>query len=63
DVPVAVVSEDNRLEGVIVRGSLIAGLTTSTELPDEGGEDFSGVGRSETSRETSEVGQETEGER
>jgi glycine betaine/proline transport system ATP-binding protein len=63
DVPVAVVGEDERLEGVVVRGSLIAGLTTSTELSDEGSEKFSGVGRSEASRETSEVGQETEGER
>jgi hypothetical protein len=57
------VGEDERLEGVVVRGSLIAGLTTSTELSDEGSEKFSGVGRSEASRETSEVGQETEGER
>jgi hypothetical protein len=38
------VGEDDRLEGVIVRGALIAGLTTSTEQHDEGGEDFSGVG-------------------
>ena len=53
DVPVAVVDEgDRRLEGVIVRGSLIAGLTTSTELSEEGGENFSGVG----SREQSQVG-------
>ena len=59
DVPVAVVGEDDHLEGVVVRGSLIAGLT-STELSYEGDSDFSGVGRSETSREPSEVGQETE---
>ena len=58
DVPVAVVGEDDHLEGVVVRGSLIAGLT-STELSDGGDGDFSGVGRSETSREPSEVGQET----
>ena len=63
DVPVAVVGEDDHLEGVIVRGSLIAGLTTSTELNGEGGEKFSGVGRSETSGETSEAGQETQGRR
>jgi glycine betaine/proline transport system ATP-binding protein len=48
DVPVAVVGEDDRLEGVIVRGALIAGLTTSVELHEEGGEDFSGVGVRET---------------
>jgi glycine betaine/proline transport system ATP-binding protein len=51
DIPVAVVDDGDRLEGVIVRGALIAGLTTSVESPDEGGEDFSGVG----ARETSEV--------
>jgi glycine betaine/proline transport system ATP-binding protein len=51
DIPVAVVGEENRLEGVIVRGALIAGLTTSVESPDEGGEDFSGV----VARGTSEV--------
>jgi glycine betaine/proline transport system ATP-binding protein len=44
DAPVAVVGEGERLEGVIVRGSLIAGLTTSVEPHDEGEEDFSGVG-------------------
>ena len=58
DEPVAVVGEDDHLEGVVVRGSLIAGLT-STELSHVGDSDFSGVGRSETSREPSEVGQET----
>ena len=52
DVPVAVVGEGDSLEGVIVHGSLIAGLTTSTESQDERGEDFSGVGR----RQPSEVG-------
>jgi len=30
-VPVAICDENDRLEGVVVRGSLIAGLTTSTE--------------------------------
>ena len=44
DAPVAVVDEGEHLAGVIVRGSLIAGLTTSVEPHDEGGEDFSGVG-------------------
>ena len=44
DAPVAVVGEGERLEGVIVRGALISGLTTSVEPHDEGGEDFSGVG-------------------
>jgi len=50
DAPVAVVDEEDHLEGVIVRGSLIAGLTTSTEPHEEGGEDFSGVGVSENSQ-------------
>jgi glycine betaine/proline transport system ATP-binding protein len=49
DAPVAVVGEEDRLEGVIVRGALIAGLTTSVESPEEGGEDFSGVGAHQTS--------------
>ena len=35
ELPVAVVNEDNRLEGVVVRGALIAGLTTGTEISDE----------------------------
>ncbi len=35
DVPVAVVDDENRIEGVVYRGSLIAGLTTSQESPDE----------------------------
>ncbi|MDQ4128538.1 MAG: betaine/proline/choline family ABC transporter ATP-binding protein [Actinomycetota bacterium] len=38
DAPVAVVAEDNRLEGVVVRGALIAGLTTHAEAQDEDGE-------------------------
>ena len=50
EAPVAVVDEEDHLEGVIVRGSLIAGLTTSTEPHEEGGEDFSGVGVSENSQ-------------
>ena len=43
DAPVAVVGEGDRLEGVIVRGALIAGLTTSVEPHDEGGEELSGA--------------------
>jgi glycine betaine/proline transport system ATP-binding protein len=54
DAPVAVVDEDGRLAGGVVRGSLIAGLTTNTDLSEEGGENFSGVG----TREHSEVGGE-----
>jgi glycine betaine/proline transport system ATP-binding protein len=38
DAPVAVVGEDNRLEGVVVRGALIAGLTTHAEAQEEDGE-------------------------
>ncbi len=57
DAPVAVVGEEDRLEGVIVRGALIAGLTTSVEPHDETDEDFSGVG----TRETSEVASDGEG--
>ena len=49
DAPVAVVGEGDRLEGVIVRGALIAGLTTSVEPHDEGGEDLSGAAAPQTS--------------
>jgi glycine betaine/proline transport system ATP-binding protein len=49
DAPVAVVDEAGHLAGGVVRGSLIAGLTTSTEAMEEGGEDFSGVGTKERS--------------
>ena len=68
DVPVAVVGEDDRLEGVVVQGSLIAGLTTSTEQSGEEPTDFSGVGsdggRAEgTLLRGNEVGQETGRER
>ena len=45
DVPVAVCTEDGHLEGVVVRGSLIAGLTTATEHQGEEPTQFSGVGR------------------
>jgi glycine betaine/proline transport system ATP-binding protein len=61
DAPVAVVGETNRLEGVIVRGSLIAGLTTSVESHDEGRGDFSGVGTRETSEVASDAGNDEEG--
>jgi glycine betaine/proline transport system ATP-binding protein len=47
DAPVAVVGGGERLEGLIVRGALIAGLTTSVEPHDEGTEDVSGVGTDE----------------
>jgi glycine betaine/proline transport system ATP-binding protein len=54
DAPVAVVNDDGRLEGVVVRGSLIAGLTTSAEpLPDEeGGEGLNtnGAGASDADK-------------
>ncbi len=66
DVPVAVVGEDDHLEGVVVRGSLIAGLTTSAEQNGEDSTDFSGVGsdsaRSEGAllRGGNEAGQETD---
>jgi glycine betaine/proline transport system ATP-binding protein len=53
DHPVAVVGEGERLEGVIVRGALIAGLTA--ESPDEEGEDLSGVGTDETSEDSDRV--------
>ena len=49
--PVAVVGRNERLEGVIVRGSLIAGLTTSTEHVDEEPTDFNGVRREDEARE------------
>ena len=49
DAPVAVVGEGDRLEGIIVRGALIAGLTTSVEPHDEGGEDLSGAAAPQTS--------------
>jgi hypothetical protein len=44
---VAVVGEGDRLEGVIVRGALIAGLTTSVEPHGEEGEDLAGDETSE----------------
>ena len=47
DAPVAVVGEEDRLEGVIVRGALIAGLTTSVEPHGEEGEDLAGDETSE----------------
>ncbi|CAN5851750.1 glycine betaine/L-proline ABC transporter ATP-binding protein [soil metagenome] len=35
ELPVAVVNENNRLEGVVVRGALIAGLTTDVDSSEE----------------------------
>jgi glycine betaine/proline transport system ATP-binding protein len=55
DAPVAVVGEGDRLEGVIVRGALIAGLTTSVEPHDEGDEDLSGAGAPQTSENSDRV--------
>ena len=55
DAPVAVVDEGDRLAGGIFKGSLIAGLTTSVETSEEGGENYSGVG----AREQSEIGGES----
>src|SRR5918995_2355710 len=46
DAPVAVVDEENRLEGIVVRGALIAGLTTYA--PDEDGEDLDGAEAGDT---------------
>ena len=65
DVPVAVVGESDRLEGVVVRGSLIAGLTTSVE-PSNGGEIIFNGGSSRpegTLPRGEEAGQETDGGR
>ncbi|MGB3680950.1 MAG: betaine/proline/choline family ABC transporter ATP-binding protein [Rubrobacteraceae bacterium] len=53
ELPVAVVNENNRLEGVVVRGALIAGLTTSVDLPDENGQ---GSAVNYEERQTSQVG-------
>lgn len=47
EMPVAVVDGDMRLEGVVVRGSLIAGLTTSAEPPEDGGEEVGGTVRAD----------------
>jgi len=68
DAPVCVVDEDQRLEGLVVQGSLIAGLTTSTEQTGEEPTDFSGVGRNGGRPEGAvlrgdEAGQEPGGER
>lgn len=38
NLPVAVVGEDGKLDGVVVRGSLIAGLTTDVDLQENGEE-------------------------
>jgi glycine betaine/proline transport system ATP-binding protein len=56
DVPVAVVREDRRLEGVIVRGSLIAGLTTITELSNGGEITFDGGHAEGATLQSSEAG-------
>jgi glycine betaine/proline transport system ATP-binding protein len=56
DAPVAVVDEGDRLAGGIFKGSLIAGLTTSVEPSEEGGENYSGVGAREQSEISGEGG-------
>ncbi len=56
DLPVAVTNDRNRLEGIVVRGSLIAGLTTGADL----GEDVEDVESTEV-RQTSKVGRNGQG--
>ena len=63
DVPVAVVGKDDRLEGVIVRGSLIAGLTTSAEQPHEAGVLLDGGRPEGATLRGGEAGRETGGGR
>jgi glycine betaine/proline transport system ATP-binding protein len=62
DTPVAVVGGGDRLEGVIVRGALIAGLTTSVESHDEGPEDYSSVGTDGAAEDEDRVRVRREGE-
>lgn len=56
DLPVAVTNDQDRLEGIVVRGSLIAGLTTGADL----GEDVEDVESTEV-RQTSKVGRNGQG--
>jgi glycine betaine/proline transport system ATP-binding protein len=68
DVPVCVLDENQRLDGLVVQGSLIAGLTTNTEGAGEEPTAFSGMrgigGRPEGAvLRGNEAGQETGGER
>jgi glycine betaine/proline transport system ATP-binding protein len=56
DMPVAVVDEEDHLIGIVVRGALIAGLTTSAESSEAESEDFSSVGDAGDGGETSENG-------
>jgi glycine betaine/proline transport system ATP-binding protein len=51
NTPVAVVDDEDHLEGIIVRGSLIAGLTTTSDSPNGGAGEFSGVGARQSSEE------------
>ncbi len=63
DVPVAVCDEQGRIEGIVVRASLIAGLTTSAEQPGEGGAaPLDGYRREGALLRGEEAGQETTGE-
>ena len=56
ELPIAVVNENSRLEGVVVRGALIAGLTTDVDVSN--GEHESEV----NGRQTSQVGLSERGE-
>lgn len=56
DLPVAVTNDRDRLEGIVVRGSLIAGLTTGADL----GEDTEDTESTEV-RQTSKVGRNGQG--
>ena len=56
DAPVAVVDEENHLVGIVVRGALIAGLTTSAEPSEEESGDFSGAGDNRNGGETNDSG-------
>lgn len=49
--PVAVVGENNRLRGVVVRGALIAGLTTASDLAESGERQLEEVKREESGEE------------
>lgn len=48
DAPVAVVDEQDRLEGAVVRGALISGLTTYSDASEDDGEGLDAVDAPET---------------
>jgi glycine betaine/proline transport system ATP-binding protein len=62
NAPVAVVGGGERLEGIIVRGALIAGLTTSVEPHDEEPEEYSRVGTDGAAEDHDRVRVRREGE-